>query len=264
METTSAMGEGSAGESPRLSRFLNRGSFPFAFGGGNDEKPIRFLLPTLRVLIIFHAVKELWEQAILSYNLPLTILLGLVVLFWIFTMLGAVGMDALDFDADVDGNLGNVPAAMLRVVNAGLVPVTVVLSILILLMWMSAMVLNFYFNPGQSWLLALGYFFASFILGVIGTKILTQPMVPLMKRLNDTETVAPVIGKIGVVRSIEMDSTFGQVEVERADGAPAILNAKLGEDSPAVPRGTQVAILSMDGKTGVYLARAIPSAPEID
>jgi len=99
---------------------------------------------------------------------------------------------------------------------------------------------------------------------VIGTKILTQPMVPLMKRLNDTETVAPVIGKIGVVRSIEMDSTFGQVEVERADGAPAILNAKLGEDSPAVPRGTQVAILSMDGKTGVYLARAIPSAPEID
>ena len=189
-----------------------------------------------------------------------------MVLFWIFTLLGAVGMDALDFDfdTDVDGDIGDVPGAMLRVVNAGLIPVTVVLSILVLLMWVSAMVLNFYFNPGQSWLLALGFFFASFILGVIGTKILTQPLVPFMRKLKASETVAPVLGQIGVVRSMQMDSTYGQVEVERADGAPAILNAKLGEDSPAISRGTQVAILSMDKKTGVYLARAIPPTPEID
>lgn len=228
--------------------------------------PIEFHLLTLQVPITFLFVKELWEQAILPYNLPLTILLGLMFLFWIFTMLGTIGMDALDFDfdADVDGDIGDVPAALLRVVNAGLIPVTVVLSILILLMWISAMSLNYYLNPGHSGLLALGYFFASFILGVIGTKILTQPLVPLMKRLKHAETVAPVIGQIGVVRSIEMDSTYGQVEVERADGAPAILNAKLGEDSLAVPRGTQVAILSMDEKTGVYTARAIPSTPQID
>ena len=225
-----------------------------------------FPLPTSQLPTIFHTVKELWEQAILSYNLPLTILLGLMVLLWLLTMLGAVGMDALDFDfdADVDGDIGDVPAAMLRVVNAGLIPVTIVLSILILLMWISAMILNFYLNPGHSWLLALGFFVASFILGVIGTKILTQPLVPLMKRLKDTETVAPVIGQIGVVRSMEMDSTYGQVEVQRDGGSPAILNAKLGPDSLAIPRGTQVAILSMDEKTGVYLARAIPSAPEID
>jgi hypothetical protein len=211
-------------------------------------------------------VKELWEQAILSYNLPLTILLGLVVVFWIFSLLGAVGMDALDIDldADVDGNLGDVPAAILRVVNPGLIPVTVVLSILVLLMWVSAMILNFYLNPAQSWVLALGYFLASFFLGFIGTRILTQPLVPLMKRLRDTEIVAPVIGQTGVVRSIEMDSTYGQVEVERADGAPAILNAKLSADSPAIPRGTQVVIVSRDEKSGVYLALAIPSDSEIN
>lgn len=185
--------------------------------------------------------------------------------FWLLSIMGAVGVDALDFDFDIDGDgsTGDIPAAMLRVVNAGLVPVTIVLSVLILLMWMSTMILNFYLNPGQSWLLAIGFFFASFIIGVIGTKIITQPLVPLMKRLKTGEDVAPVIGQIGVVRSIEMDSTYGQVEVERGDGAPALLNAKLGEDSPAIPRGTQVAILSMDEKTGVYLARAIPSTPEI-
>ena len=210
-------------------------------------------------------MKELWEQAILSYNLPLTILLGLVVVFWIFSLLGAVGMDALDIDldADVEGNLGDVPAAILRVVNPGLIPVTVVLSILALLMWVSMMTLNFYFNPAQSWVLAIGYFVASFFLGFIGTRLLTQPLVPLMKRLKDTEIVAPVIGQPGVVRSIELDSKYGQVEVERADGAPAILNARLSADSPAVPRGTQVVIVSRDEKSGVYLALAIPSDSEI-
>ncbi len=209
-------------------------------------------------------VKELWEQAILPYNLPLTILLGMMVMFWLFTLLGAVGMDSLDMDLDADTDVGDVPAAMLRVVNAGLIPVTVVLSILILLMWIAAMILNYYLNPGHSWLLALGFFLASFILGVIGTKILTQPLVPFMRRLKAAEDVAPVIGEVGIVRSIQMDSTYGQVEVARPDGAPAILNAKLGIDATPVPRGTQVAILSMDEKTGVYLARALPATPPID
>jgi len=192
----------------------------------------------------------------------------MMIVFWLFTLLGAVGMDSLDVnldaDTDVDANLGDIPGAMLRVVNVGMIPVTVVLSILILLMWISVMVLNFYLNPGHSWLVALGFLAAAFIIGVIGTKLITQPLVPFMRRLKEAENAAPVIGEVGVVRSIEMDSTYGQVEVQRPDGAPAILNAKLGIDAQPVPRGTEVAIISMDEKTGVYLARALPATPPID
>ena len=74
---------------------------------------------------IVAGVKELWEQAILPYNLPLTILLGLVVGFWILTLIGGVSFDAdLDLDADTaTGDLGDLPAAMLRAVNAGIVVV---------------------------------------------------------------------------------------------------------------------------------------------
>jgi hypothetical protein len=219
-----------------------------------------FILPT---------VIELWEQAILPYNLPFTILLGLVVVFWVLTLLGAVGLDSLDgnLDAggdDVGGDVGDLPAAMLRVVNAGLVPLTVVLSVLILMMWIGSITLNYYFNPGQSWLFAAGFYVAAFVLAVIATKILTQPLVPLMRRLKEAEKVAPVIGEVGIVRSIQMDSTFGQVEVERPGGASALLNARLGMDAEPVPRGTPVAILSLDPATGVYLARALPPIPPID
>lgn len=213
-------------------------------------------------------MNELWEQAILPYNLPITILLGLVVLFWILTLLGAVGMDSLDVDfdadADVDGDFGDISAAMLRVVNAGLIPLTVVLSILILGMWTFSVVLNYYFNPEHRGLVAFGFFFAAFVLGVIATKLITQPLVPFMRRLKEAENAAPVIGEVGTVRSIQIDSEYGQVEVERPDGAPALLNARLGIDAEPVPRGTQVAIISMDEKTGIYLARALPPVPPFD
>lgn len=212
---------------------------------------------------------ELLEQAILPYNLPFTILLGLVVVFWILTLVGAVGVDSLDADLDVGaddvaGDLGDVPAAMLRVVNAGFVPLTVVLSILILMMWVGSMTLNYYFNPAHSWLLAFGFIAVAFVLAVIATKILTQPLVPLMRRLKEAENVAPVIGEVGIVRSIQLDSKFGQVEVERPDGASALLNAHLGVDTDPVPRGTTVAIISLDEASGLYLVRALPSVPPID
>lgn len=214
------------------------------------------------------SVKELWEQAILPYNLPFTILLGMVVLFWLVSLSGALGSDALDADpgsaVDGDFNPSDVPGSLMRVVNAGFVPLTVVLSILILVMWIMSIALNFYFNPGQSILLASGLILISFIVGVIATKIITQPLVPLMRRLKQAENAAPVIGEIGVVRSIQLDSEYGQVEVQRPGGAPALLNARLGPDSEALPRGATVAILSMDPVNGVYLAREIPPTPPID
>lgn len=213
-------------------------------------------------------MKELWEQAILPYNLPFTILLGLVVVYWLLTLLGAIGFDSADADLDLDLNdgahLGDLPATMLRVVNAGAVPLTVVLSILVLALWMFSIVLNFYFNPGHSMLLAGGFFLVAFILAVVATKIITQPLVPLMRRLKAAEDTAPVLGEVGIVRSIQIDSRYGQVEVERPDGAPALLNARLGPDSEPVPRGNPVAIISMDEASGIYLVRALPLSPPID
>lgn len=216
-------------------------------------------------------MKELWEQAILPYNLPFTILLGLVVVYWLLTLLGAIGLDSVDADLDAHahdvhdgGHLGDIPATMLRVVNAGAVPLTVVLSMLVLTLWMFSIVLNFYFNPGHSMLLAGGFFLAAFILAVVATKIITQPLVPLMRRLKAAEDTAPVLGEVGIVRSIQIDSSYGQVEVERPDGAPALLSARLGPDSEPVLRGNPVAIISMDEASGIYLVRALPVSPPID
>lgn len=211
-------------------------------------------------------VKELWEQAILPFNLPLTILLGLVVVFWILTLVGAIGTDVdVDLNPDASGaDLGDIPAAMLRAVNAGFVPVTIVLSVLILMMWIASILLNHWFNPNGSILVALGFFLVAFVVGVITTKAITQPLVPLMRRLKEAENAPPVIGEVGIVRSIQLDATYGQVEVQRPDGAPALLNARLGADSEPVFRGTHVAVISHDEAAGIYLVRALPPTPSLD
>lgn len=214
-------------------------------------------------------MKEIWEQAILPCNLPLTILLGLVILFWLFTLIGAFSVDSIEADLDTDGDgmidhIGDISAAMLRMVNAGSVPVTVVLSLLILMMWLVSITLNYYFNPTQNVLFCVLFFIAAFIGGVIATKLITQPLVPFMRKLKEAENAAPVIGEEGIVRSISIDSTYGQVEVPRPDGAPALLNARLGHDAAAVPRGTPVIVVSLDESTGVYLVRPLPNSPFID
>ena len=216
-------------------------------------------------------MKEIWEQAILPYNLPLTILLGLVVGFWVLTLIGFLGLDSLDVDLDVDADahgglshLGEIPAAMLRVVNAGSVPVTIVLSVLALCLWLGSLILNYYFNPTQSGWLAAAFILAALVLAVIATKALTQPLVPLMRKLKQAEDAPPVIGCAGIVRSITIDPEYGQVEVARPDGAPALLNARLGPDAEPAPRGTPVIIISLDETRGVYLARVLPPSPPID
>lgn len=214
-------------------------------------------------------MSEIWEQSILAYNLPLTILLGLVILFWILTLVGALSSDSLDVDLDADldgevGHLSEIPAALLRLVNAGYVPVTVVLSVLILVMWIVSITFNYYFNPGHSGWVALGFAAVAFVMGVIATKLITQPLVPFMRKLKAAENAAPVIGEVGVVRSIRIDSEFGQVEVARPGGAPALLNARLGPDGEPAPRGTEVAIVSYDDSKGIYLVRPLPATPPID
>ena len=99
---------------------------------------------------------------------------------------------------------------------------------------------------------------------MILTKILTLPLVPFMRKLKDSEISQPVIGEAGVVRSIEIDGKFGQVEVQRSDGAPALLNARLGADAEPLPRGSSVIIVSLDESSGIYVVRHLPGAPPLN
>lgn len=217
-------------------------------------------------------MRELWEHAILFYNLPLTILLGLVLVFWLVSLLGAVDLDGLDLDfdvdADVDGDgassgLSGLFAFVMRFVNAQDVPVTIILSLLSVFMWATSLLANSSLNPGHSGWIALGLFLGNFFFSAILVKAITQPLRPFLRSLKAEDTPEPLIGLVGTVKSGLLDKDFGQVEVPRASGAPALLNAILPDGHESLPRGSQVLVFDFDAERDKYLVKA-NSLPEAD
>ena len=211
-------------------------------------------------------MKELWEQATLPYNLPLTVLLGLVAVFWVLSILGTVDLDSIDFDLDADmdtdaeGASGSVSEGalgfMFRFVNAQDIPVMMVLSLLTLFMWVISIASNDYLNPNQSGWIAAGLFLVNFVMSAILVKVVTHPLRPLLSSLkNDKEHQEPLVGLSGTVKSRILDSNFGQVEVPRDKGAPALLNAILPEGREALVRGDKILVIDHDAARDKFLVQ---------
>lgn len=206
-------------------------------------------------------MKEIWDQALVSYNLPLTVLLGLVLLFWIVSLLGLGDFDAdLDLDVDLDGDAGSASEGtlgfLLRVVNAQDVPLMLVLSLLSLFMWAIAIASNFYFNPDQSSGLALLFFGGNFFLSAFLVKMVTQPMRSFFRSMkNDKEHQEPLIGSTGRVKSRTLDETFGQCEVIRPKGAPALLNCRLAEGEKPLVRGDEILVIGFDAESRNFIIK---------
>src|SRR5689334_13025861 len=96
---------------------------------------------------------EVFSEAIRPINLPFTILLGIVVLYWILVAVGAFGLDFGadgDIDADAGADIADADAGwfshFLNFINVGEVPITIVLSFLTLSAWFLSIVVNYYWT----------------------------------------------------------------------------------------------------------------------
>jgi hypothetical protein len=212
-------------------------------------------------------VKELFEQSLVFYNLPLTGLLGLVVLYWLLSLLGTVDLDTFDIDfdgeTDVDGGASGdgVFGFLMRAVNAQDVPVMIIFSLLILFMWSLAILSNYYLNPSENGWIAVGLLVGNFVASALLVKAVTQPLRPLMRAIkHDQEHQEPLIGLTGTVKSGTLDQDFGQVEVPRTNGAPALLNAILPDGHDLLSRGDAVLVISFDPEKDKHLVQASPES----
>lgn len=234
---------------------------------------------------------DLITEAIAAYNLPLTILLGLVLVYWMLVIIGALDLDFLhiNFDMDHGGHLdgglghdighgvghdvghdaahqggsagtGSVLGSVMGFINAGHVPIMLVFSILFVSMWIVSILTNYYLNPGEpgdrSQLIALGLLVPNFIVSVLITRYVTLPLRPLMKGLAEGEVHEPVIGREGVVTSAEVTRDFGRIEVETG-GAPLLLNARISEGSARLTKGDSALIIDHDEEKDTYLVRKL-------
>ena len=183
---------------------------------------------------------EFLSELVSIGNLPITILMGLVVCYWLMVIVGVFGMDAFDidlgldadfeidldvdpgFDADGSGLFGGLLAFM----HLGDVPSMIVGSLFVVFLWTCTVASNFGFNTQHNVLVSLAFVIPNILISLLATKAILWPFFNLFKGEEiKVETRENMIGLQGVVKTTEITDSFGQLEIQ-IDGPAIVINAR--------------------------------------
>ncbi|MFT5522792.1 MAG: hypothetical protein ACI9HK_000736 [Pirellulaceae bacterium] len=186
--------------------------------------------------------------------LPATTLLLLTTAYWLVVILGAAGFDALDFDIDADG-VGDLENSLslgligLRFLNLGRVPLMIWLSIFALIAWL-ATALTYTPSDNETLLHNALILLRSGGIGIVATKILTQPLVKMFEGHGPVKG-QDLIGKSCVITTHEATDRAGQARVKHEGGAPLLLNVRSQDGK--FGKGDEAQIKDFDAVKNVYL-----------
>lgn len=185
---------------------------------------------------------------------------GLVIVakFWLLSLLGVVDIDFLNLDIDIDAETD---AGEFGILNGFLtyfglngIPVTIVLSVLVLFAWLLS-----YF--ASAYLLApLPFNWLRYLAGtglIIGCLVVAAPLVSMSlkptRHLFAGATAvsnAAFVGGKGVVSTLEVTESFGRAEVD--DGGAGLLIDVRAPTPNNLTKGSVVALLSYDDINNAY------------
>jgi hypothetical protein len=209
---------------------------------------------------------ELFYESIRLVNLPYTIFFLCAVLYWALYLIGVLGHDVLHLHGHADvgtdlghghgdlggdaGAHGHGVGALFDFVYAADVPVTVIASVLSFCMWAISILLNYY-TGNTSMLLAAGLALPVFAGGLVATKVVLKPFVPLLKvAFDQSSDVIHVIGQLCKVTSLEATPRHGQAEVP-LKGAPLQLNVKT-RAGVTLKKGDEAVVIAREND-GTYI-----------
>jgi hypothetical protein len=189
---------------------------------------------------------ELLREAISPPNLLYTILLGMVLLYWLTVLLGAIDLDFLevdidtdldldvdvdvdvdldmdvdadvDMDADVDSELDAGGGAgwfmgTLSFFNVGQVPFMIFMTFLILVMWMASVLTNYYWGHQYDWFMP-AFLIPNLVVGLFVAKLLTAPFKSSYKKMTQQGiSKRELVGKIATARTLLKEGKMGQAEL---------------------------------------------------
>lgn len=190
--------------------------------------------------------------------LPAFWLLGLICVYWVLMLLGAVDLDFLDFDLDLDLDVDADPSALylglapLRFLNISSVPTMLWLSVFALV---CGMISQFWTPPAPHaefiWPGDLFAVLRNFVVASLVTKVMTQPLRGRfdVKEPNRSEEL---IGEVCTVTTSEVSATFGEAELQR-EGAPLRLTVRT-EDAE-VSKGDRVEIVGFSKEDNTFQVR---------
>jgi len=187
----------------------------------------------------------------------LSVLLGLVLLYWGLVLVGALDLDFLDLDADLPEDATG-HDGLFSVLGMTGVPATVAASVLVLWSWLLTALgteLLKVFVGGGAWyaVLALLVLVGSLVIGVLISALFLRPLQHFFKT-PEARHVDTLVGKICVVRTQRVDEDFGQADF--ADGGAGLLIQVRARPGNGLSRDDKVLIIERDKDKDAFWVRA--------
>ena len=214
-------------------------------------------------------MNDIFSIALHPVNLPYTVLLAIILLYWITVVLGVLDFDFLDIeidadvdvdvdvdidvDADVDSDVsvgGGGFASVLTFLHIGRVPFMLYMSVLAIVLWTIAMFMSYYIPPTSGM-----YFFiwvAPILLaGFALAKIFTYPLKKVHGKLNVMATRSrDLLGKTCDVVTTINPKSYGQAEITH-DGQHFLLTVFSNEDL-ALSKDSKALLIGYDPEKEAY------------
>lgn len=175
-----------------------------------------------------------------------TVLLAVIVLYWLVAITGLMEVDALDnlLLPNDDGMELGALAALLNRLGLGGVPLTIIVSLISLFAWMASfagvrLLLGWMDVPGLNLLLGAVIFAVALVLGLVLTIIVLRPVRQLLRKVP-AETSQVLLGRVGVVRSAVVSPEQGYATIEDG-GAGLVLQVRTVHGE--LPRGARVVLI---------------------
>lgn len=225
---------------------------------------------------------ELIQASLAGANLIFTIPLVLIGLYWFSVIIGAIGMDSIEFDmdldvdvdvdvdldldvdadVDVDADGGDIKGGgasasesfaigILRFFNFGRIPFMVLISFIFIFGWALSVWCNnpdSWVNPNGSALVSALLFLPILISSLLITKVVTTPMVPVFEKFNTAAKDLVIEGRVGTLMTSIEDQKIGQLKID-IDGSIVSLSVK-ADAGQSLKKGQQVVVIeeTKDGK----------------
>lgn len=221
---------------------------------------------------------DLLQAAFSPVNIVYTILLMVILLYWVSVILGALDIGAFDFDVDTDMDIevdmevdadldadvdtdaevsgGGVLLATLKFFNFGRVPFMVLMSFLIISLWALSILGNHHLSDGSIWFPFL-IFIPILFISLIITKVVTTPLAGFFEKLNHEEEEINFIGKIGKVILPIPRGKLGQIEVAVNNSFITLDVIGSKKVSRRIDKGKEVLIVGQEASNNRYIVEEV-------
>lgn len=204
-------------------------------------------------------------QNIASFpTLFFTLILAVTTVYWLIAVLGIVDLDILDLDipegdasTDINSDTSsgaNALAGFLLKLGLNGVPLTIIISFLALFGWLVCYFAVYFIFPVipdglLEYIVGLPILIGSLYIAVLITAQVIKPLKPFFDNMYK-DTVKNVLGQTAIVRSLRLDSNFGEVFLE--DGGAGLIFKARAINNETYKKGDRVVLLEYLKDKHVY------------